>query len=260
MKIKSVSISNYRKIHEIKINFEDCITVIAGANNSGKTSLVELFGFIFGNSKNNLCCEDFSAIECQAWGNRIYPKIFDIFNNAESKDDVISHICNLLSPTTDNEFLIPPIEIRIQVDYNESSDDIRNFADYIMELDPDNKSFYFIYRYAISIDTFRKKLDSEYEKFYSRFQKLTGDTDKDTDTIRIIKEMLLSLYASASDETTYFSDKSYNNAVPMDISTFKNLFNYQNIMAGRTLDDESSDRTRILSKSMIDIASISILN
>ncbi len=43
MKIKSIEISNYRKIKKAKLNMEDNITVLAGANNSGKTSLVELF-------------------------------------------------------------------------------------------------------------------------------------------------------------------------------------------------------------------------
>jgi len=233
---------------------EDHITVVAGANNSGKTSLVELFNFVFGNSKGKLCCDDFSAIECQIWSNRIYPIILDIFNKEKPKDETISDICTILS-ALNNPILIPPIEVKIQVDYDEDNDDIRNFADYIMEFDPSNKSFYFVYKYAINIDLFRKKLDLEYEKFSSRFKKLAIGAANDIDTARIIKEMLISLYDRASEERAYFSDKSYSNSVQMDISMFKTLFNYHNIMAGRTLDDESSDRTRILSKNMIDIAS-----
>jgi len=238
-------------MHDVKINMEDHITVIAGANNSGKTSLVELFSIVFGSSRCRLCSDDFAVIECQSWSNRIYPKIFDIFNEAKPKDEIVSNICTLLSYDSDDAILMPAIEVKIQIDYNESKDDIRNFVDYTMELDPSNRSFYFIYKYAFNTDLFRKKLDSEYEKFSSRFKK----SPKDADSIRIIKEMLISLYDRASEERVYFSDKSYNNPVQMDISSFKALFNYQNIMAGRTLDDESSDRTRILSKNMIDIAS-----
>ena len=36
MKIKAVQVKNYRKILDAVINMEDSITVIAGANNSGK--------------------------------------------------------------------------------------------------------------------------------------------------------------------------------------------------------------------------------
>ena len=51
MRIKAVHITNYRKIIDAKINMEDNVTVIAGANNSGKTSLVELFNAVFGSQK-----------------------------------------------------------------------------------------------------------------------------------------------------------------------------------------------------------------
>ena len=42
MKITTIQISGFRKILKATINMEDDITVIAGANNSGKTSIVEL--------------------------------------------------------------------------------------------------------------------------------------------------------------------------------------------------------------------------
>ena len=45
MKIKTIQISGFRKILKATINMEDDITVIAGANNSGKTSIVELFNY-----------------------------------------------------------------------------------------------------------------------------------------------------------------------------------------------------------------------
>lgn len=40
MKITTIQISGFRKILKATINMEDDITVIAGANNSGKTSIV----------------------------------------------------------------------------------------------------------------------------------------------------------------------------------------------------------------------------
>ena len=256
MKIKSIHISNYRKIINAKINMEDNITVIAGANNSGKTSLVELFNSIFGNVKGKLCCDDLPATECQKWSKSVYPLINAIFSAKKEREDTISDIIELvMSPDKpEDAILMPPLEIKIQIDYDEEEDDIRNFADYIMEFDPSNTSFYFIYRYALDVNLFRKSIDAEYEKLLARFNKLTGNVDKDKETIRILKEMLVQIYANSCEETVFFSDKSYVNIVPMDIPSFKVLFNYHNIMAGRTLDDENSDRTKILSKNMIDIA------
>ena len=37
MKIVNMSVSNYRQFKYANINFDDGITVLAGANNSGKT-------------------------------------------------------------------------------------------------------------------------------------------------------------------------------------------------------------------------------
>lgn len=70
MKIKSIEISNYRKIRNAKLNMEDNITVLAGTNNSGKTSLVELFDSIFAKPKGKLCLNktDLPVELCEEWG------------------------------------------------------------------------------------------------------------------------------------------------------------------------------------------------
>ena len=258
MKIKTIQISGFRKINDSILNMEESITVIAGANNSGKTSIVELFNLVF-NSKGKFCCDDFPVLECQRWCNTIFPIFNAQFSSGNTKETIIASIIeqiNTAPEDTNKSLLISPIEVKIQVDYDPDNDDIRNFADYIMELEPNNNSFYFIYRFELDINLFIRSIDAEYEKLYSRFRNLTGDDEKDSEKIRIIKEMLIYLYADSCKENAYFSDKTFCNVVSIDqVSTFKSLFNYQNIMAGRTLDDESSDRAKILSKNMIDIAS-----
>ena len=255
MRIKTIYISNYRKLLNTKINMEEKITVIAGANNSGKTSLVELFNAVFGSAKGKLCADDLPAIECQKWSSEFFSKASTSFLSEKSKEEIIFDICEVIFPSnSDKAVIMPPLELRIQIDYDDE-DDIRNFADYIMELDPSNKSFYFVYRYALDIDAFRGNIDAEFEKLHERFKKLENDAEKDKNIIRIIKDMFVHIYSASCKEMAYFSDKAYANMVQMDILTFKALFNYSNIMAGRTLDDESSDRTRVLSKNMVDIAS-----
>lgn len=256
MKIKTIQISGFRKILKATINMEDDITVIAGANNSGKTSVVELFNYVF-NARGGLCCDDFPVYESQKWSTAVFPHFQTQFSQGNEKEDLIANIFGIIMPpeNPENAMLLPPIEVMIQVDYDPANDDIRNFADYIMELDPDNSSFYFIYRFELDKDLLRKSLDSEYEKLRNRFDKLVGDADKDAEGIRIIKEMLIHMYTGSCKDAAYFSDKTYSNIVPMDLASFRALFNYQNIMAGRTLDDGNSDRARILSKNMIDIAS-----
>lgn len=256
MRIKTIQISGFRKILKATVNMEDDITVIAGANNSGKTSIIELFNYIF-NANGRLCCDDFPVMESQQWCAAVFPYFKTQFSPENDKEDTVANILEIVMPSEnpENAIALPPIEVKIQVDYDPASDDIRNFADYIMELDPENSSFYFIYRFELDKDLLRKSLDSEYEKLRNRFDKLVGDNSKDADGIRIIKEMLILLYASSCKDAAYFSDRTYSNIVSMELASFRALFNYQNIMAGRTLDDGNSDRAKILSKNMIDIAS-----
>ena len=176
MKIRTIQISGFRKILKATINMEDDITVIAGANNSGKTSIVELFNYVF-NSKGGLGCDDFPVYESQEWCTAVFSYFQTQFNQGNEKEDLIENILGTIMPSEnpENEMRLAPIEVMIQVDYNPASDDIRNFADYIMELDPDNSSFYFIYRFELDKDLLRKSLDSEYEKLRNRFDKLVGD-------------------------------------------------------------------------------------
>lgn len=199
MKITTIQISGFRKILKATINMEDDITVIAGANNSGKTSIVELFNYVF-NAKGALCSDDFPVYESQEWCTAVFPYFQAQFKQENKKDDLIANILGTIVPSEnpENEMLLTPIEVLIQVDYDPAGDDIRNFADYIMELDPDNSSFYFIYRFELDKDLLRKSLDSEYEKLCNRFDKLVGDDDKDAEGIRIIKEMLIQIYTDLS--------------------------------------------------------------
>lgn len=255
MKLKTIEISGYRQIQNATLNMDDNITVIAGANNSGKTSLVELFGCVFGTSKGKLCRDDIPIIECQKWCNAIYPYVLAAFSAKTSKENTVADICKIVFPLEDGieSVAMPPVEVKIQVDYSKGEDDIRNFADYIMDFDPNSTSFFFVYVYSINQDSFRKSIDNSFDKLTARFCKLNGTDDENV--IKVIKEMLICIYTEAVEETAFFADSKYQNRVKMDIPVFKSLFNFCSIMAGRTLDDNNSDRTHVLSKNMIDIAS-----
>ncbi|EAE9064102.1 DUF2813 domain-containing protein, partial [Listeria monocytogenes] len=257
MKIKTLEISGFRQIKEAKLNMEKDITIIAGANNSGKTSLVELFNYVFGTNKNKFSGDDFSADSCFEWSQKMYPLVVDMFKWDFTKEAIIENISNFVFPSDDKQdaIMIPKIEVKIEVDYQIDRDDIRNFADCIMDLDPACHSFYYVYEYTVIYKELIKNLDRDFDKLKNRINKLTGDSTKDINIFPVIKEMLTSIYADSSKERVYFTDGNYENKIEMEITKFKGLFNYQNIKAGRYLDDEHSDRAQILSETMIDIAS-----
>ena len=51
MKLSSVQINNYRQFQKAELTFDKNVTILAGANNSGKTSLMSLLRKIFDNKK-----------------------------------------------------------------------------------------------------------------------------------------------------------------------------------------------------------------
>ena len=254
MKITTIEISNYRKIKNAKLNMEDNITVLAGANNSGKTSLVELFDSVFAKPKGKLSLNrnDFPIELCEEWGKRAFPIFRDAFS-CPKKEDAQTHIREKIFG--DTPVIISPIMLKIQIDYDKEADDIRNFADYIMELSPDNTSFYFMYRYELNNKLFFDNFDKYYEKMQSRFQKIPDSGVTDNKDEHIICEMLIDWYDDSCSEEAYFCDSLYVNSVHMDVSEFKALFNFGHITASRALDDERTDKSRILSKNVVDIAS-----
>ena len=238
---------------------EDNITILAGANNSGKTSLVELLDSVFAKPKGKLALNknDFPVELCEQWRKDVYPLFYNAFTRSENKEKTITVISEKMFQC-EKPILISPITIHIQIEYDKGKDDIRNFADYIMELSDNNTSFYFVYKYEISSTAFMNKIDQNYEKLFSRFQKAEKakkDDNFSNKCEQTISEMIFDLYSDSCTEEAYFCDSSYGNAVHMEISDFKSLFNFGHITASRVLDDERSDKAHILSKSMVDIAS-----
>jgi AAA15 family ATPase/GTPase len=86
MKIKTIKVSGYRQLQDITIDLEDRITIVGGPNNSGKTSLIELFKWVFGKGANSkIERDDFPILSCQQWCNNIFPGIKKAFLSGKEK-------------------------------------------------------------------------------------------------------------------------------------------------------------------------------
>ena len=91
MTIKTIEISGFRQISNATFNLEDRLTFLAGANNSGKTSLVELLNCVFNFGTEKLSGEDFSVVNTQQWVNAVYPQILNYFQEDTQKENIISN-------------------------------------------------------------------------------------------------------------------------------------------------------------------------
>lgn len=271
MKLVEISIRNYRQFDKADIFFDDGITVLAGANNSGKTSLITLIKNVFNDDKSNYCESDIPAKNMQNWINEVYPRFRTFFEGEYPVDKVEDELVEQILPKDENtpQICIDTTKLRVHVSYNPTVDDIKLFADYIMDLDEDKHDFFFEYNYEIKRGRFIRVIASEYEKIKKRFKEIQKDradsasstNDKKEYNIKLkeryLQQKIVSLYVNSIVPTCYFCDETFGNRCQMDdVKQFRNLFNFCFIKASRPLDDDASDHSHLISKQMIKMAKL----
>ena len=253
MFLKKVKIKNYRQLKNIELDMQDSLTVLAGPNNSGKTTLISILKGMFCDKKLSFNYSDIPVNLSLVWLEKILP-IFQQIMIEFNKEEGIREIINKISVDDRfiDDYIMDSFQAQIQVDYNPECDDIQYFADYLMDLDDTKHSFYFIYTYELSISSFEKGLNEHYDRMSVRFRDIDDPEGAEKETKRyFLKEELLRLYCNAVVEKCYFCNSNYENANPMEVVAFKNLFNFQNIPAIRELDDSESDSSKGISKRVI---------
>lgn len=244
MRLKQVSIKNYRQFDEATINFENDITVLAGANNSGKTSLIELLKNLLGNKSYNYGINDIPIKNSKDWIDKHYETIKKILNNSDSKEIKIQKIFDYMN----NDNYMKVLSVLFHIDYDDT-DPIGNFSDYLMELNVDEKSFFFSYKILLKENLFIDTFDKNYEQIVRRLKKVNSEATYDN-TNRL-KEKIIDIYVKSLEPEFYFCNKTYSNQNKMTSAEFKSLFNYKHVIATRELDDESTDTKKTISSKLI---------
>lgn len=119
MRIKEVKIENFRLLRDVAVGFEDRTTLVVGRNNSGKTSIAELFRRLLGDRVPSFKIEDFSlgCHEC-------FWTAFEARNAGAPAPDVVA--------------LLPSIKITIDITYDIDAPDLGPLSGCIVDLDPDS--------------------------------------------------------------------------------------------------------------------------
>lgn len=269
MKLIDMGIRNYRQFEKAEISFDDGITVLAGANNSGKTSLITLIKNVFMDEKSVYNESDIPARNMQKWVESVYPLFESFFLSGNSAEKVEEELVELILPGDESKHqnTIETTRVTVHVSYDPLTDDIKLFADYIMDLDENKHDFFFEYYFEVKRSKFIQSVSKEYEKIKKRFEEIQEDRtrlkspsdEKDLNNIelkeRYLKQRIVALYVNSIVPTCYFCDETYENRCQMeDIKQFRNLFNFCFIKASRPLDDDAADHTHSISKQLIKMA------
>lgn len=179
MKLKKIAITNYRQFQNAVINFDDELTILAGANNSGKTSIIELFKRIF--KDKNFSKEDISAEYYSKLQYDFISCINKIYNITDKETEFRENVKKEFSTENNNKWTAIKIKIEVQYDKNES---ISLFSDYLMELSDTCTSFFFLFNYEVNITELNKLLslsDMKAYKFPSQYTPVDVLTDTTND-------------------------------------------------------------------------------
>lgn len=253
MILKKIKIMNYRQLQSVELDMQDSLTVLAGPNNSGKTTLISVLKGMFCDKKLGFSYSDIPISLSSMWLDKTVP----VFQKIMLEYDKEKGVQKIIDEMTDNnkfsnDYTMDNFQAQIQVDYDPDNDNIQYFADYLMDLDDTKHSFYFIYTYEPSITAFEKGLNERYDRMAARVRDIAnpGCIEKET-KFYFLKEELLRIYCNAVIEKCYFCNSNYKNENLMEVASFKSLFNFQNIPAMRELDDNESDSSKGISKRVI---------
>ena len=212
MYLDKVEIHNFRLLEDVEFTFHRESTLIVGKNNSGKTSLNEIFRKI-DNFNNKLRIEDFNI--------NSFEKFFSFFN-LESYD---------------KDFELPEISITFYLNYSDDPD-LAVLYDFIIDIDDKIDYVKILVKYSIK--------NSQKEKFYESGKRIV---EKENELIVFLKKDLINFfeYSVISIDPT---DESNTKDIVND--RYKNLIQNNFIFAQRELDDNTHRDSNILGKVLFD--------
>lgn len=243
MRIKRLEVDGYRHFTNQQVLLETGTTVLAGANNSGKTSIIDLLRVTL-RAGSDFGVEDFSAAQRHTWSSDLLVALLDgknSFAEAIAEENL-----------KDNA---PKIEVRLEIAYDPETDDIREFADFLMDLDLTKNAFYFAHTFAPRINKLHANLESLYETLMATVHEKGWEslpqTGEDLRTVRSLQSRLCKALYDASVIDVTFTDSNFAQRIKTDRARFLKLFNLHLVKASRPLDDTIDDKSGALSQRFV---------
>lgn len=265
MKIKQIIIQNYRQFLQESICMEEKITFIAGANNSGKTSIIELLNCILGEDTGGKISADDLPVEVyEEWLKLCENKLEEIYESGIRENDFMNKLNKLFMGNENN---VPELQaqiengsmkVKLEIIYKDK-ESIARFSPYLMDLDKKTYGFFFVFQFKFSHTMFERLIKNNFDKVVIRLERIFKEAEleekekKRADLMGVVKEIVDQSYQ----QKYYYTDKEYANQQPIENEkSFYDLFNYRHIFANRNMPDEkagkNSDKKKTISMAMIE--------
>lgn len=220
MRLHKIEIWNFRLLSKVELLLEENATVIVGRNNSGKTSLTELFRRLLADTTPSFRLEDFSLSAHENFWKAFRAKL-----DGKSDDEIRT--------------LFPTIEAKLTIAYEKGAANLGVLGECIIDLDQNCEQALVQIRYAI-----RK---GEISAFFADVKVDAGKTELEQKTTfcRAIRDRVSKLY-SCSVQAVDPGDPT--NTKKLDWATLRAVLASGFINAQRGLDDVTSKDRDVLGK------------
>jgi len=223
MIIKEVRIKNYRLLKDVTMTLDKRSTLVVGRNNTGKTSLTEVFRSFLSGPAPKLKYEDFNQ-------------------SSLSEFEIALASYRLDHPEEEVRLLIPTIELCLLVDYRDDADAYGVLGDFIIDLDE---------------DLYETKILASYQVKAGGISNLFNGLDI-SDRANYFKELKESINQNFEAVLYAIEPNNSENRVKLDFSKVKRLIRSEVINAQRGLDDETHNERDVLGKSLGNIFNSSV--
>lgn len=215
MRIKSARIKNYRLLKDVCLSLDSRTTLIVGRNNTGKTSLAEIFRSFLSVSGPKVRYEDFNQA-CLVG----FEHALNAFKAGAEEVDIRP--------------LIPNIELEMKIEYEDDKDSYGVLGNFIIDLD--DKLFETIVLVSYQIK------DGKIKDFFRELDVV--DRKKYFSDLKVLISQHFESAIFAIDPT------NLNNRLKIELSAFNKLMLSGLINAQRGLDDETHSERDVLGKSL----------
>ena len=222
MRIALITIKNFRLLRDVELKFDELTTVIVGRNNSGKTSVTELFRWLLGGQigspQRKFELEDFSLSVHEAFW-----QAYQAFLSKKEEDAVRA--------------LLPSIEARIHISYA-TDEALGALSEFIIDLDPACTTAIAAARYRLG--------DGKIQQLFESIDAADKDEAASREAFfKIMRERIPKLFAisvHAEDPTDAANTRA------LEWRTLRKVVRADFITAQRGLDDTTSRENEVLGK------------
>lgn len=219
MLVKNIEIENFRLLKNVSLGLEEKITLIVGRNNSGKTSIAELFRRLLSDKGPSFRLEDFSLGSHEGFWSA-----FEALRAGESREDIYHRL--------------PSIIIKLDVEYDVESPDLGPISDCIIDLNPDCN-------FVRMVLTFGPNSVATESLFADLTVLPEGMNIERTALFRAVETRLPQSYECKLEAV---DPNDSTNRKNLDLKTIKFLINGGFINAQRGLDDDTHRERDVLGK------------